>query len=246
MRGLRAMARQPAFLVVSLVQPLVWLLLFGRLFERVAELPGFGGGSYIAYLVPGVVVMTVVFSAGWAGMAFIDDMGRGILDRLLTTPARRGAFMVGTLAYQACSGVVQALAIFVMGLALGASYAGGAAGVAVTLAAVVLLTAAFSSLSNALALLVRTRESLIGASQFLALPLTFTSSAFMAPDAAPGWIRAASAVNPVDWAVTASREALSAAPDWRAVLLRLAWLAALSLVLGFLATRAFRAYQRSV
>ncbi|HEX8859263.1 MAG TPA: ABC transporter permease, partial [Actinomycetes bacterium] len=63
---------------ISLVQPVIWLLLFGQLFKRVVEIPGFAAGSYITFLTPGVVVMTAVFSGGWAGMGVISDIDRGV------------------------------------------------------------------------------------------------------------------------------------------------------------------------
>ena len=62
-RLLRATGRQPAFVVIMLIQPMIWLLLFGQLFKRVVEVPGFGGGTYIDFLIPGVVVMTVLFTS---------------------------------------------------------------------------------------------------------------------------------------------------------------------------------------
>ena len=97
-----ALVRQPAFLVITLIQPMIWLLLFGELFSPVVEIPGFdgGGGSYLEFLTPGVVVMTALFSGGWAGTVYIEDMNRGVMDRLLASPVRRGALMNGTLVYQ--------------------------------------------------------------------------------------------------------------------------------------------------
>ncbi|HEX2130973.1 MAG TPA: ABC transporter permease [Actinophytocola sp.] len=245
-RLLRFTARQPAFVVITLVQPMIWLLLFGQLFKRVVEIPGFATGSYIEFLTPGVVVMTVLFSSGWAGMAFIDDMERGVMDRMLSSPVNRMALMVSSVANQAVTVVVQGMIVVVVALLLGASFAGGGLGVLVMLLASILLTAAFASLSNGMALIVRTSESLIGFSTMLTLPLSFLSSAMMAREAAPGWIQTVSSYNPVDWTVVASREALSADPDWAAVLLRLGGLAAVALAAIWLATRAFRAYQRSL
>ena len=73
-RQLRALVRQPMYVAVTIVQPLIWLLLFGALFKRVTELPGFTSGSYIDYLTPGMVVMSALFSAGWNGMAMLTDL----------------------------------------------------------------------------------------------------------------------------------------------------------------------------
>jgi ABC-2 type transport system permease protein len=100
--------------------------------------------------------------------------------------------------------------------------------------------------SNSIALLLRQEESIIGVNQFLLLPLTFLSSIFMAPALMPGWIRTVSRFNPLTWAVEAARSAVSAAPDWGLIGSRLGLLLILGAVTMSLATRAFRAYQRSV
>jgi ABC-2 type transport system permease protein len=245
-RLFRATVRQPAFVVIMLIQPMIWLLLFGQLFKRIVELPGFAGGSYIDYLTPGVVIMTVLFTSGWSGMAFIDDMDRGVMDRMLSSPVSRGAMMLASVANQAFTIVVQGVVVVLVGLALGAEFAGGIVGILVMFLAAVLLAAAFSCLSNGMALLVRTQESLIGFSTMLTLPLSFLSSAMIAREAAPEWIQTVSSYNPVDWAVVAAREALAADPDWSAVFGRLGGLFAVAVVTGFVATRAFRTYQRSL
>ncbi len=119
------------------------------------------------------------------------------------------------------------------------------AGVLVTVVCSVLIAMIIAAFSNAVALLVRQQEALIGISQFIVLPLQFLSSAVMDTDLSPAWVRHVARYNPVDWAVTASREALSAHTAWGAVLPRLGWLALLAVVMGWLATRAFRTYQRS-
>src|SRR6195952_3021859 len=92
LRYFRVLLRQPAFMVITIVQPLIWLLLFGALFKAITQIPGFTGKSYIDYLTPGVVVMLAVSSAGWTGMGFIEDINSGVMDRLLVSPGWRGAF----------------------------------------------------------------------------------------------------------------------------------------------------------
>lgn len=245
-REVRALLRQPFFIAVTLVQPMIWLVMFGQLFKRVADIPGFGTDSYIDFMTPGIVIMTALFSSVWVGMGLIDDMDRGVMNRLLVSPTHRGAILIGKLAYLAVSLTIQSLIVVGVGLAMGARYSGGVLGVLVTIVAAILLAVSFGSLSNAIALLVRMRDSLIAASQFLVLPLSFLSSALMAPQVAPSWIRDAARFNPVDWAVASGRTALSADPDWSFALSRLGYLLALAVALAWLATRAFRSYQRSV
>ena len=86
----------------------------------------------------------------------------------------------------------------------------------------------------------------IAASNFVLLPLTFLSSAFMQRDLIPGWVQSVARYNPVEWTIQAGREALTASPDWGLVLSRAGLLAALCATCTWLATRAFRSYQRSV
>jgi ABC-2 type transport system permease protein len=247
-RSLLAMWRQPAYVVVTLVQPVVWLLLFGQLFTKVTDIPGFGGGTgtYLEFLTPGVVAMTALFSAAWAGTVYIEDMNLGVMDRMLAGPTSRSAMINGTLAYQSVVAVIQSLAVFAIAGLAGARFADLRRGLVFTLAAAVLLTVVFAALSDAVALLVRQQEALIGISQMLALPLAFLSSAVMVLHLAPQWVQDVGRYNPLDWAVVVSRQALSAHPDWGAVWPRLGALAGLALVMSWLAARAFAVYQRSV
>ena len=247
-RSTRALWRQPAFAIATLVQPIIWLLLFGALFQGVADIPGFSAryGTYLEFITPGVVIMTALFSSGWAGTVYIEDMNRGVMDRLLASPVRRGAMMIGTLAYQGLTTVLQTLVVVGLAVLVGARFPGGAAGLAVTLLAAVLVSVIVASLSNALALLLRQQEALIGISQFIVLPLQFLSSAVMAVELAPEWVQTIARYNPVDWAVVAAREALSGTTDWSIVWSRLGLLTAVATVMAWLATRAFGTYQRSL
>jgi ABC-2 type transport system permease protein len=247
-RSLRGLWRQPAFAAITLTQPVIWLLLFGQLFQAVADIPGFAAehGTYLEFITPGVVIMTALFSSGWAGTIYIDDMNRGVMDRLLASPVRRGAMMIGTLSYQALTTLLQTLIIFAISFLLGARFDGGVAGLLVTIVAAVLISILLASVSNALALLLRQQEALIGISQFLVLPLQFLSSAIMDTSLAPSWVQTIARYNPVDWAVVASREALSSAPDWTDVGGRLGLLALVATIMAWLATRAFGTYQRSL
>ena len=247
-RSVTALLRQPAFVLITLVQPAIWLLLFGALFEKAVQIPGFGGGgrSYLEFLTPGVVGMTALFSAAWAGTVYIEDMNLGVMDRMLASPVRRGAMMNGTIAYQSITSIVQTAIVIAIAYAAGARFESPVVGIALTVVGAVLLTVVFAALSNAIALLTRTQDALIGISQLLSLPLAFLSSAIMDPSLAPGWVQTAATYNPLDWAVVVSREGLSAAPDWAAIWPRLAALAALAVVMSWLATKAFALYQRSV
>jgi ABC-2 type transport system permease protein len=245
LRWLRVLMRQPGFLLITIVQPIVWLLLFGALFKEVANIPGFHG-TYIDFLTPGVVIMLAVFSAGWSGMGFVEDIQGGVMNRMLASPVWRGALNAGSVAYGAFAVVLQALLVIGLALILGADFKGGVGGVVVMLMIAALLAASVASLSNAIGLVGRRRETVIGIVSFVQLPLTFLSTAMMQENLLPHWMQQVAKFNPVNWAVVAARSAAMQKTDWGLVLGRAGLLVALVLVSGFVAERAFARYQRSL
>jgi ABC-2 type transport system permease protein len=245
-RQLRALARQPAYVIITLVQPVIWLFLFGSEFRKVSELPGFGATSYLDYLVPGVVVMSALSTSMWSGMTVLEEIEGGIMDRFLVLPLRRSAIINASVVMQSLITALQSLIIAGLGLAAGARYAGGAAGILVLIVASVLVAVVFSALSNTIGMLARQRETIIGLSVFLLLPLTFLSSAFMAPALMPHWMRIVADANPVNWALEAGRAAMSATPDWGRVAVQGGGLLALAIAVTALSVRTFRTYQKSV
>ncbi len=245
-RQLRALARQPAYLVISLIQPVIWLFLFGSLFRKIVELPGFGTSSYLDYLVPGVVIMSALLTSMWSGMTVLEEIDRGVMDRFLVLPLHRSAIINASVIMQSLMTTVQSLIIVALGWAAGAHYPGGVAGVLVLIVASVLIAVVFSAFSNTVGMLARQRETIIGINTFLLLPLTFLSSAFMVTALMPHWMRNVADGNPVNWALEAGRAAMSASPDWSRVLAWGGGLALLATAVTALSVLTFRAYQKSV
>jgi len=246
-RHTKALIRQPWYIVASLAQPLIWLLLFAQLFKSVADLPGFPTDSYIAYLAPGVILMTAMFSNSWNGMGLLDDMESGVLDRLLTSPVHRSAILTGVNIQQTLSLAIQALILTGLAIWLGARFEGGVLGLAVLGLVSILLGAGFGGISMGTALSIRQRESVIGMNQLLVLPGVFLSTAFMPASLLPGWIATVAKYNPVDWAAVAAQEALlSTTPNWGIVMGRVGLLAIFSTATVLLGTGSFRSYQRSI
>ena len=245
LRLLRQLLRQPWWIALTLAQPVIWLVFYGQLFKGVANLPGFQATSYITFLTPGIVTMSALFSSGWSGMGILRDLDFGVMDRFLVSPVSRVAIIAGRLLHLAFTTVVQSSILITLGFVLGARYPGGIGGIFVLIGCAVLVGVSFGALSNALALTMRKMESVIGAVNFILLPMTFLSSILMANTLMPPWIRKVSLVNPVNWAVEAGRTAISESPDWTAVLIRVACITTFALVCGWVATRAFRSYQRS-
>jgi hypothetical protein len=145
------------------------------------------GGRFLEFLTPGVIMMTAVFASVWAGTTHIQDVERGVMDRMLTSPVSRGALMASTLAYQSIVSTIQTLVVVGIALPAGARFPGGLGGVLVTILAAVLLTVAFAPISNAVALIVRQQQAPIGISQLLTLPLWPLCSGSSPPGRRP-WI----------------------------------------------------------
>ncbi|HEX3965190.1 MAG TPA: ABC transporter permease [Trebonia sp.] len=245
-RKMRALVRQPMLVVFSVVQPAIWLFLFGELFRKVVDIPGFAyGGSFLAYLVPGVIAMNAMSSNMWAGMTMIEEIERGTLNRLLVTPASRLAIMNAAVVEQAAATVVQTLIIVGLGLAGGARYPGGVSGVVVATAAAVLVGVMWGGLSNITGMLLRSREAVIAVYTFFMLPLMFLSSAFMQPGFMPGWMQAIASRNPLNWEVQIGRSALSAAPDWAGIAVRCGGLLALAVICVAFSAATFRSYAKN-
>ena len=245
-RQLKAITRQPAYIVIMLIQPVIWLFLFGSLFRKVVELPGFGAPSYLDYLVPGVVVMSALSASMWSGMTVLEEIDRGIMDRFLVLPLHRSAIINASAVLQSLIIALQSVIIVLLGLAGGAHYAGGVGGVLILVAVSVLVAILFSAFSNTVGMLARQRETIIGINTFLLLPLTFLSSAFMPKELMPHWMQIVASCNPVNWALEAGRSAMSANPDWARVAVQGGGLALLAIAVTALSVLTFRAYQKSV
>ena len=172
LRQLRNLMREPIWIALLLIQPMIWLLLYGQLFSRVPSLRG-GARTYVQFLTPGIVVMNAFFGGTWNGMAMITDLDRNVVSRFLATPASRFAIVFSQVVRGGVIALIQALIILVVGLALGVRVHGGALGWLVVLAAAALVCMAFAGISTAIALLVRREATMIAAANFVGLPLMF-------------------------------------------------------------------------
>jgi ABC-2 type transport system permease protein len=244
-RQLRNLMREPVWIALLLIQPMIWLLLYGQLFSRVTSLRG-GAGSYVEFLTPGIVCMNAFFGGSWSGMGMITDLDRHVVDRFLASPASRLSIVFSAIVRSGFIAIVQALILLLVGLALGVRVHGGFAGWLVVFGAAALLAMVFAGISNGIALIVRQEASMIAAANFFSLPLMFVSSILISRPTMPHWMQSASRYNPVDWGVRASRTAVLSGGHWGATSAYLALLVAATAVTTAFATWAFGAYQRSL
>jgi ABC-2 type transport system permease protein len=258
-RSMKKLLRRPIALYFSLIQPVIWLLLFGQIFNRVARFPGaadaFGGRSYFQFFIPAVMLQTLLFGAAQSGIGIINDMQSGFLDKLLTTPVHRMAILLGRVLGDLTRMTLQGLIIVVLGWVAGqfqedrVSYEYGIAGVVGALGVGLLFGLGLAGFNVFVALKTRNTESAFLIANFLTLPLLFTSSAQLPLPLLPGWLQGVALVNPVTYAIDSMRLLLNgpgavAEPEpWR---LLLTTVVVLGLIAAAMLTLAVRSFRRAV
>jgi ABC-2 type transport system permease protein len=211
--------RRPSTLVAGVLQPLIWLVLFGALFSRAPEglLPG--GMSYGRFLGAGVIVFTAFSGALNAGLPVMFDREFGFLNRLLVAPLRsRSSIVLASVLYITTLSLVQSLAIMVTAFCLGYGWP-GTAGLALVLLTLLLLVFAVTALSLGLAFALPGHIELIAVIFVANLPLLFASTALAPLSFMPPWMGWLAALNPLTFAIEPIRAAYAGPLDLSAVLL---------------------------
>jgi ABC-2 type transport system permease protein len=244
-RQARNLMRQPIWIVMMIVQPMLWLLLYGQLFSKITPLRA-GAGTYVEFLTPGVIAMNAFFGGMWSGMAMIGDLDRHVVDRFLAAPTVRLAIVLSQVVRAGITAVLQALILLLVALALGVRVHGGLLGWVIVLASSALLAAVFAGFSHGIALLMRREASMIAAANFVGMPLMFLSSILVSVALMPGWIRAIARFNPVNWGAGAARNAVVVGGHWGPTGTYLLFLLVAAAATSMFATWCFRAYQRSI
>ncbi|MFY0408884.1 ABC transporter permease [Solicola sp. PLA-1-18] len=250
-RNLRRLSRQPEQVVFNVVSPIMFTLLFRYVFG--GAIGGLQGLNYVNYLVPGIAVQTVLFSAGVTGFALADDMQKGFVDRLRSLPMSRSAVFGGRVVADTVNNAFGLLVLVATGYAVGfrpASFTGLVAALLL-----LLLFALAVSLGYALiGLVVRSPEAVNAATFPIIFPLTFASSAFVPVATMPDWLQGFATHQPVSVVINAARSLIlgdTATADQRALLLggadtaslvlqSLVWSAGIGLLFGLLCTRTYR------
>ena len=213
-RQTRNLLREPIWIAILLVQPMVWLLLYGQLFKNVTRLGGFGTSSYITFLAPAIVVMNAFFSASWSGMSMVFDIERKFVERFLATPASRLSLVLSQIVRSALTAAIQGVIILLVALALGVRVHSGALGWLVILVVAILVNAAFAGFSQGVALLVRRESTVIALANFISLPLLFLSSTLLAQRQMPHWMRVALGLQPGQLGRPRGAGGRAAGTDW--------------------------------
>lgn len=201
-RSMRLSLRQPMWVLIGLLQPILYLTLFGPLLQRIAATSGFEGDAWQVF-VPGLLVQLGIFGGLFVGFGIIAEWRSGVIDRQLVTPAARTAIIAGRTLRDVVVITVQALVLcgcaYLMGLRvpLGAFLIG--------LVLVALLGAAFSFISNAIGIATKSEDALAPMVNTLALPILLLSGILLPMSIAPDWLQIVSNFNPFKHIVEALR-----------------------------------------
>ena len=196
--------RNPFVLVVSLVQPIIFLVLFTQVFGGVAT-AALEGVTYETYLVPAIVVQVALVAAATSGIGLVNDIENGMFEKTLVSPMNRSAVFLGKTLAEVVRIIAQVTIVLGLGVVLGAEIATGLVGAAAITGICVLFSVWFTAFSNVLAVVTRDEESTIIGANLLQLPLLFVSSAFLPLPALPAWIQTVAMVNPITYGVDAAR-----------------------------------------
>jgi ABC-2 type transport system permease protein len=194
---LRAMIlalRNPAWVIIGLMQPIMYLALFGPLLIKMTTIPGFPPGDAWRVLVPGLLVQLGIFGGAFVGFAIISEWREGVIDRMMVTPAARSTLILGRVLRDVVVLVVQALILILAAMLFGLRVPPAAILLAVALVA--MLGASFSALSYAMGLILKSEDAFAPLINTLALPIMLLSGILLPMTLAPIWLQRLSDISP--------------------------------------------------
>lgn len=201
-RAILKLIRIPEHMADVIAIPIIFTLLFTYLFG--GALAG-STGEYLQFLLPGTLAMTVLLVTINAGMGLNTDVTSGVFDRFRTTPIWRPAPIVGALVGDIGRYLLASTIVIALGLVLGYRPAGGAGGVLLAVALVLLFALSLSWVWTTLGLIARSPSAIMSVSTTVLFPLTLASNIFVQPRTMPGWLQTLIDINPVTHLVTAAR-----------------------------------------
>ena len=200
-RAMRMSLRNPAWLVISLMQPVLYILLFGPLLEPLSG--QLGAANAYQVFVPGILVQLGIFGAFFAGFSLIGEWREGVIEAERVTPASRTALLLGRVLRDVVVLLVQGTLLLLVAIPLGLR--APLVGVLLTLVVIALLGAAFASISYALALTLKSEDAFAPLLNAVVLPVLLLSGILLPMTLAPGWLQAVSDVNPLKHVVEGTR-----------------------------------------
>jgi ABC-2 type transport system permease protein len=236
-RGMLKVKHVPEQLLDVTITPVMFVLMFTYLFG--GAISG-STSAYLDYILPGMLVMSVLFTTVYSGVALNTDLTKGVVDRFRSLPIWRPAPLVGSLLGDAVRYLIAGTVIIVLGVILGFRPDAGLPGVLAALALVVVFAFGLSWVFSTLGLLLRSPSAVMNAGFMGIFPLTFLSNVFVDPETLPSALEAFVDVNPISILASASRGLMAGNADAGQIAIVLGAAAALTLIFAPLTTRLYR------
>jgi ABC-2 type transport system permease protein len=236
-RSLTLSLRNPVWVILGVLQPILYLLLFGPLLNNIAKMPGFPPGGAFNVFVPGILVMTALFGSAFVGFGLCDEIREGVIERMTVTPMSRVAMLVGRSLRDVALLEVQGLILVVLAIPFGLEINIG--GVAVAFAMLALIGLMMSPVSYTLALILKSEDSLAPVVNGISLPLLLLSGVMLPMSLAPDWLQTIAKFNPLYHAVAAIRALFNASYADGEIVIGLVLLVVLTLVTITFGARSF-------
>jgi ABC-2 type transport system permease protein len=236
-RGMLKIKHVPEQLIDVTITPVLFLLMFTYLFGGAVS---GSTGEYLQYLLPGVLVQSVLFTAVYSGVALNTDVTKGVVDRFRSLPIWRPAPLVGAVLGDSLRYAIAATIVVLLGIVMGFSAGAGLAGVLAAMLLVVVFAFGLSWVFTTVGLIMRSPSAVMNTGFMALFPLIFLSNIFVAPSTLPGWLEAFVDVNPISHLVTSTRDLMGGGAAVGDVALVLAEAAALTAIFAPLTVRLYR------
>lgn len=236
-RNIVQLPRMPELLVFSIIQPVMFVLLFRFVFGNAIQVPG---GDYVNFLMAGIFVQTVAFGSVGTGIGLAEDLHKGIIDRFRSLPMARSAVLVGRTMSDIIRNGISVAAMLIVGLLVGFRPDNTWWAYLAAAGLLMLFSFAFSWISAVIGLSVKTVEAAQSGGFIWLFPLTFCSTAFVPLDQLPSWMQGFAEYQPVSVTVTAVRGLTMDYPVGNSAWLSLAWSIGILAVFVPFAVRRYR------
>jgi ABC transporter DrrB family efflux protein len=237
-RNLLVWMRVPAYIFFTLVQPVIFVLMFRYVFGGAIRVSSAGG--YVNFLMPGIIAQTAAFATFGTAIALAIELKKGVIDRLRSMPMARSAVLTGRLVADTLRMAVTILVIIAVGYAVGFRFHNGIAAAIAMFVLAVVFGVAISCISAFVGLAIGDEESVQAFGLIWIFPITFLSSAFVPIATMPGWLQAFANNQPVTYTIDAMRALAEGGPLEPSLWKSLVWLAGIFIVFIPLAVRAYR------
>jgi ABC transporter DrrB family efflux protein len=240
-RNLLVWMRVPAYIVFTVIQPVMFVLMFRYVFGGAINVPG--GGSYVNFLMPGIIGQTAAFATFGTAIALAIELKKGVIDRLRSMPMARSAVLAGRLVADTARMLVTILIVVGVGYAVGFRFQNGLVPAILMVVLAVMFGLAICLISAFTGLAIGDEESVQAFGLIWLFPVTFLSSAFVPIQTMPGWLQAFANNQPVTWVIDTMRALALGHQPIEANLLKS--IASLAVIFAIFAPLAVRAYKRA-